>query len=341
MEANSKNLIIGATTVMAQATWDDGAIHTKEELIDDFCPKTASVADKALSCFGFGRNSVTQRREWSVLPLGFDRLMGRMMYPGLIDSNGGLSTDRTKKALVQSIVSDLKPLMKHQNFAWDIQVVSSGVMNAMALPGGKIVICEGIIDEITNHVQGMLDGGKITEAQAHKKIRSMLALVIGHEMAHSDVRHGAQSIQRTILVYIVLAIFFAVAKLMIFNSKSNCKTQEERNRLDGLSKLVNCAELLLSKVGMFFYKLAMSRKAESEADEVGMERLFEAGYNYHNARELFEVFKAKSGASHVLSKFEMKVVNCLGSHPTAEVRLEQTKAHAEKFDSIRDARARV
>lgn len=338
---NSKDLIVGATRIMGQATWPEKAIHTTEEQIDDFCPKTATAGDKILRCIGVSRNSVTQRREWSVLPLCFDRMIGRMMYPGLIDSNGGISTRQHKKDLVNSIVADLKPLVKHQNFDWDIQVVSSGIMNAMALPGGKIVICEGIIDEITQHVQGMLEQGNITQEQANKNIRSMLALVIGHEMAHSDVRHGAQSIQRTLLIYIVLAIFFAIAKLMIINSKNNSKTSAERANLDGLHRLVNCAEALLTRVGMFFYKLAMSRRAESEADEVGMERLFEAGYNYHDARQLFEVFRAKSGASHVYSKFERQLANCLSSHPSAEVRLEQTKAFADKLDNIRDIRSRA
>ena len=57
---------------------------------------------------------------------------------------------------------------------WEFTVLDSGLVNAEAFGGGKVIVFEGFLDKI--FVNGKLD-------------EDMLAAVIGHEMAHNVRRH--------------------------------------------------------------------------------------------------------------------------------------------------------
>ena len=62
------------------------------------------------------------------------------------------------------------------NFEWQVSVIESGQANAFALPGGKMAVYTGLVP-IARNADGM-------------------AVVMGHEIAHALMRHGAQRMAR-------------------------------------------------------------------------------------------------------------------------------------------------
>jgi predicted Zn-dependent protease len=62
------------------------------------------------------------------------------------------------------------------NFQWQVNVIESGQANAFALPGGKMAVYTGLVPVAANQ-----DG---------------MAVVMGHEIAHALMRHGAQRMAR-------------------------------------------------------------------------------------------------------------------------------------------------
>ena len=90
--------------------------------------------------------------------------------------------DRSKNALVYNYVNGLVDEILHSGkikykdeFAWEIQIIDKPeVQNAFATPGGYIYVFTGLIQ--------FLDTG------------DQLAGVIGHEMAHADLRHSTRQL---------------------------------------------------------------------------------------------------------------------------------------------------
>lgn len=77
--------------------------------------------------------------------------------------------------------------LKYKNdFAWEVRVIDSGVLNAFCAPGGYIYFYTGILK--------FLD----TEAQ--------VAGVMGHEMAHADCRHSTRQLTKNYGISTLLGI---------------------------------------------------------------------------------------------------------------------------------------
>ncbi|MTI19516.1 peptidase M48 [Fulvivirga sp. RKSG066] len=74
-----------------------------------------------------------------------------------------------------------------QEFAWDVTLVKNdSTLNAFAAPGGYIYVYTGLIKYLDN--------------------ADDLAGVIGHEIAHADLRHTSRNLQRQYGVSILLSI---------------------------------------------------------------------------------------------------------------------------------------
>ena len=65
-----------------------------------------------------------------------------------------------------------------KNFAWEFNLVQNSEANAFCMPGGKIVVYEGILPITQNE--------------------SSLAIVLGHEIAHAVAKHSAEQMSKKI-----------------------------------------------------------------------------------------------------------------------------------------------
>jgi predicted Zn-dependent protease len=176
---------------------------------------------------------------------------------------------------------------KYRNaYKWKVYVLDKEQINAFALPNGNIFVYKGLLDFV--------------------KSDDELAAVLGHEMAHVILRHGAEKMSWSTVADLTGRI--------ILNKVSS----EHRGLAARLYSLgVNVAFLL-----------PYSRRQEKEADIVGVLIAMRAGYNPEGAirlwKEMLNAFEGKEPpeflADHPASKHRLeyirKVVKFLEEHPS-------------------------
>lgn len=120
------------------------------------------------------------------VPMSVDEQIGRAALPSVLAEFG--EEVRKPEALdaIQSIVDRFAPHAAMQGVNYQVVLVDSDVVNALALPGGTILVFRGLIDEMSSTEQ--------------------LSAVIAHEMAHVTLRHHLTQIARSVGVVGALQI---------------------------------------------------------------------------------------------------------------------------------------
>lgn len=143
------------------------------------------------------------------------------------------------------------------NFQWEFNLVKNTEINAFCMPGGKIVVYEGLMKLISSDDE--------------------LAVVLGHEVAHAVAKHSNERMSQQ-----VLAQYGAQAVGVLTQGKSSA-TQQIVNQVYGLG----------ANYGVM---LPFSRKHESEADNMGLVLMALAGYNPRTALDFWKKMAASSTA---------------------------------------------
>ena len=162
-----------------------------------------------------------------------------------------LSTDRTNTAKVERVgkrISEATERYLKQNglekelanFQWDFKLVQDNQVNAFCMPGGKIVVFEGLLPLTASDDE--------------------LAVVIGHEIAHAIAKHSNERMSQAVVAQYGAAILDAAL------STKSTAIQTLGNTVFGLG----------AQVGVM---LPYSRQHEYEADYLGMILMTLAGYN--------------------------------------------------------------
>lgn len=160
---------------------------------------------------------------------------------------------------------------------WQFDVVKSDQVNAFCLPNGNIVFYEGIL--------------KITNTP------DLVAVVMGHEIAHALAKHGNERMSQEALVGV------AGQALSQFVGSESQKTQA----IFGLAFNVG------SQLGVL---LPYSRKHEYEADRLGLIIMAMAGYDINVAPGFWQ--KMSQGGSNMPEFFS--------THPSDERRIQNIMA---------------
>ncbi len=142
------------------------------------------------------------------------------------------------------------------DFEWEFNLVKDDQANAFAMPGGKVVVYTGILDEAKN--------------------TNGLATIMAHEIAHALADHGAQRMSAAQLQQLG-----AVAGSVAVSGRSE-STQQIFAQAYGLG----------SQLGVM---LPFSRGHESEADRIGLTMMAIAGYDPREAPELWKRMQANGG----------------------------------------------
>lgn len=174
------------------------------------------------------------------------------------------------------------------DYKWQYNLVDSKEVNAWCMPGGGIVVYTGILP--------------VTQTETG------LAVVMGHEVAHALLDHGAQRMSAGMIQQIG-----AVA--------ANVATQN--------SKYANELQMAYGFGSNVAGMLPFSRSHENEADEIGIQIMAIAGYNPEEAPKLWQRMQAMSSSS---------TPELLSTHPSSASRVENlkkwvpiAKTHAAKF----------
>lgn len=145
-----------------------------------------------------------------------------------------------------------------KEFAWEFHLVQDGQPNAFCMPGGKIVVNEGILP--------------------YTQTEEGLAIVLGHEVAHAVAKHSAERLSQQMLMN-----YGGVGLGLLLQNKSE-QTQTLAQTVYGLG----------SQVGVM---LPYSRLNESEADHMGLVFAAMAGYNPEAAIPFWQRMSAQGGGT--------------------------------------------
>lgn len=170
------------------------------------------------------------------------------------------------------------------NYSWEFNLVQDQCINAFCLPGGKIVVFEGLLP--------------VTKDEAS------LAIVLGHEIAHAVAKHSAERLSNEVRKQYGSQILSGVL------STSGVSTEWQ--------SLGSVAFGLGSKLGSAAY----SRSQENEADHLGLIFAAMAGYNPEVAVPFWQRMAAQTaGTSSLFSDHpsdEKRIKNIQGWMPEAK-----------------------
>ena len=146
------------------------------------------------------------------------------------------------------------------NYQWEFNLVQDSQVNAWCMPGGKIVVYEGILP--------------VTKDEAS------LAVVLGHEIAHAVAKHSAERISNSYKQQTAMSVIGGVAGAAGVSS--------------GLQSVASAA----LGVGAKAWSSGFSRKQESEADHIGLIFAAMAGYNPDVAVSFWQRMAAVGNSSN-------------------------------------------
>ena len=166
------------------------------------------------------------------------------------------STNATNTAMVKRVGQKLATAVNNylnnnglsaevKNFSWEFNLVQDKQVNAWCMPGGKIVVYEGLLP--------------VTQDEAS------LAIVLGHEIAHAVAKHSAERLSTQMKQQYGVQIGSAVAGALGMGTNTQSIVQA------------------VVAQGFNFKNLSYSRSHESEADHMGLIFAAMAGYDPQTA----------------------------------------------------------
>lgn len=163
-----------------------------------------------------------------------------------------VSTDAANTAMVKRVGQNLATAVQNylvnnglqseiKNFSWEFNLVQNKEANAFCMPGGKIVVYEGLLPYTQNEAS--------------------LAIVLGHEIAHAVAKHSAEQMSKQIKNQYGTQILGGVLQAA------------------GVSSTTTQLAQILAQKGLQFRSLKYSRDHETEADRMGLIFAAMAGYD--------------------------------------------------------------
>lgn len=229
--------------------------------------KLISFSIAAVLLTGCATVALTGRKQLMLVSDSQVLSLSNSSYKSYMDS-AKVSTNKANTAMVvrvgKRIASAVETYMKANgltadlaNYAWEFNLVQDSEANAFCMPGGKIVVYEGILKYANDDAS--------------------LAVVLGHEVAHAVAKHSAERMSQQLV-----AQYGSQALSLLLSGKAEL-TQELAQQVYGLG----------ANYGVM---MPFSRKDESEADEMGLVFAAMAGYDPNVAVTFWEKMAQNSTA---------------------------------------------
>ena len=226
----------------------------------------AMLATMMVSCGTTSTVPITGRQQTLMVSDGEVLSLASQQYQEFMKS-AKLSTNTTNTNMVKRVGQKLATAVNNylnnnglsaevKNFSWEFNLVQDKQVNAWCMPGGKIVVYEGLLP--------------VTQDEAS------LAIVVGHEIAHAVAKHSAEQLSTQMKQQQGLQIGAAVAGMLGMGT--------------------NTQSILAAVVsqGFSFKNLSYSRDHESEADHMGLIFAAMAGYDPQVATTFWQRMAASS-----------------------------------------------
>jgi predicted Zn-dependent protease len=236
---------------------------------------------------GCALNILTGRKQLSLVQESELQLMAKGEYNTFLSENKILSSGSSREAAsvdrVGARISNA--ITKYfgttgqesllEGYKWEFNTVDSKEINAWCMPGGKVVVYTGLLPVTKNE--------------------AALAIVMGHEIAHSVAKHGNERMSQAMVQQLGgMALEVAVAQ----------KPQETQ-------------DIFMTSYGVGSQLGAMlpwSRQQETEADQYGLIFTAMAGYDPQEAIPFWQRMSEAGGGSPP---------EFLSTHPSDETRLRK------------------
>lgn len=158
------------------------------------CPSLAILALPtilSLPLLSCTTNPATGKSQFNYYSTSEEIQIGEQAGPELTKEYGGTVPDVELQAYVARVGRTLasKTEGDNPNLPWEFTLLNDEIVNAFALPGGKVFISRGLMEKMTNEAQ--------------------LAGVLGHECGHVTAQHIDQQMGQTLAVGIGLSVLGA------------------------------------------------------------------------------------------------------------------------------------
>ncbi|MEQ8850519.1 MAG: M48 family metalloprotease [Phycisphaerales bacterium] len=204
-------------------------------------------------------NAATGRSQLNLISRNQEIAMGAGAAPELTKEYGGEVADAGVRSYVRSIGEELAQHTEadYPSLPWEFTVLDSDVINAFALPGGKVFISRALAEKLTNEAQ--------------------LASILGHEIGHVTAQHVDERMSRQYGLAIGGSLLGALAS-----------GSESQWGAIGAQAAITGAGL---------YALSFDRNQESESDALGIRYMVRAGYNPIGSLQAMQVLADEAGGS--------------------------------------------
>lgn len=234
-------LLFASLSAPAQSTWEriKSAASSMRDAVSDVSNSLQYTVP------------VTGRRFYNFVPDADLLQLSTQQYRQYMRS-ARQSSDATRLAAVKRVsnrlASAVKRFYREQGMSdelrylqWEFNLVRSSEVNAFCMPGGKIVVYEGIMQVANDDAS--------------------LAIVIGHEIAHAICKHSAEQMSKQM----IQKYGYQIAMGML--------------SLSGVSSTKYDIAQIAGQVGLSLQNLRYSRQNEKEADRIGLIIAAMAGYS--------------------------------------------------------------
>lgn len=216
---------------------------------------------------GCTTNPATGKKSFTLYSWEEEKQMGAEAAAGLAAEFGGevesaIPSEYVAEVgmkLVAGIEDGVPPL------DWEFTLLNTSVINAFALPGGKVFFTRGLAEQLSDEAE--------------------MAGVLGHEIGHVTARHGNQRISKQIGFNVGLALGAVAVGV------ADDDTAVGRYGQVAIPGLAIGGNLVLLKYG---------RDDESEADMLGMRYMERAGYDPSGQLRVMEVLEAASSGARTV-----------------------------------------
>jgi len=213
-------------------------------------------------------------------------MIGRMIVRGLRDQDQILE-DPEVTEYIQGLGHRLSSQARNDGHPFEFFVVKDPAINAFALPGGFIGVNTGLILATKNE--------------------SELAGVLAHEISHVTQKHISRSIAAESKNSIVSTAAMLAAILLGAAAGGG----------DGAMAGIAAAQSV-----SLAQRAAFTRANESEADQVGIGVLAQAGFDPNGMPDFFDTIGRRSGSG------EARIPEIVRTHPVTSERIAEARARA-------------
>ncbi|MGH7244532.1 MAG: M48 family metalloprotease [Phycisphaerales bacterium] len=154
--------------------------------------RTLAVAILPFLMAACSTNPTTGRSQLNMLSRDDEIKMGIESKPEMLKEYGGEVKNADARAYVSNLGHQLAAQTEADNpgLPWEFALLDSDVINAFALPGGKVFVSKGLAIKMTNEAQ--------------------MAGVLGHEIGHVTARHINEKVTRQTGASVGLSVISAV-----------------------------------------------------------------------------------------------------------------------------------